>query len=222
MVIKKIEYLLLGLLVVSVCTNLYLYINSTQKDTIIYQQKKDESESNKALKQSKERINSLQEQQQMQLKRAVDQLHAQQSTPSAFTENTTSLFLSATTSDLTPTKKVMTFWIKGPQTIPFDAVDLGLIYSNIKNVPICTTGKTFPLYPLVKTTQLSLVITGVAKISGDSIQIGSNSESFASCTFEKDDSSQKAIVHLDTERSHIYSLGKSMLDTGASNIYLSW
>lgn len=219
---KKITLLLLGLLVLSLCGNVYLYVNSVQKDTIIFQQKKDRITEAKALKQSKERIQSLQIQQQAQLKNAIDQLRTQQSSPAASTTDTPLLFLSATTSDISPNKKVVTFWIKGSKTIPFDAMDLVLSYTNTKNTPLCTTGKTFALYPLIKIDSSSLNITGVAQISGNSIVTGNNSESFVTCTFEKNDSTLQTTIQLDKEKTHIYSLGASVLDAKASVIDISW
>lgn len=94
----------------------------------------------------------------------------------------------------------------------FDAVDLKLIFENNTVTPQCTTGNATPLYPRFAVTEKELELTGTANITNKHILFGNSNALLVSCTFEKGQSSQQLTISLDTDNTHIYSLGNDIID----------
>ena len=181
--------------------------------------KKENTDLKQALVQDKTYIATLQQQSQDQLKQkidALDKLRTQQINQG--------LKISISSRDRIESERthVVAFWVNGVHDAVFDAMDLGLSLSNIVGIPDCTVGTVFNTYPSIDGKEGSLRITGVANISGDSIATGVINREFATCVFSKKDPSQQAVLKLDTQNTHIYSLGKSVLDLDGSFKDIIW
>ncbi|MCX6731281.1 MAG: hypothetical protein NTZ55_05525 [Candidatus Roizmanbacteria bacterium] len=219
---KKIALtLVLFLFIVAVIVAYFLFrINTLNQE--LSRLTKEGKDNAQALQQNKLYIKSLQTQMQEQLRKNVDDLRKQQTADSIDTKKDTTVYISAIETLFSPTKKTVTFWINGPTKTLFDAADLGLTFSNVKEKPICTTGDVFSNYPLMTTESDSLSITGIATIGTEKIAGGAINKLFASCTFEKKDPLQKGIIVIDPSKTHVYSLGASVLDLERSFKDISW
>jgi len=203
-------------------TTLYLLNNLTSAYQQISTLKKENTEYKKALEQNKMLIVSAQSEAQKSLKMKVVELQTQQIAASSSAQKQSGIGISLRDATPSKDKQTLSFWVEGPEQSLFDAMDLALSYSNIKDSPLCTTGDVFALYPLVESKQTYLDITGIADISGEKIVTGKISHRFATCIFEKIDVSQPAKVEIDPANTHIYFLGKSVLDLEKSFKTIVW
>ncbi len=220
---KKITVVLTTFLLIMTGVTVYLLFNLLMVKQKIVTLESENASQTKALKQNKSYIQSLQKNEQKELKASVDNLRVQQSSASAVTINTkTGIYIDTTSTVLSSSKQTVTFLVKGPEKSVFDAMDLSLAYSNVKNKPECTTGAVFDQYPLKDISDSTLTITGVAQIVGSSITTGVLNKSFVVCTFEKKDLTQKVNINLDLAKTHIYSLGESVFNLEASTTHISW
>lgn len=216
---KIIVPLLVILFIVSLVVASFLEINLLKQG--ICRLKKENEGNLRVLEQNKIQIASLQAELQTQLRKNVNELEKQTSDV-ANIEKETGVYISFVETPSCPSEEPIEFWVKGPDKIPFDAMDLGLTFSNIKSAPHCITGDVFTQYPLNTSTDSSLTITGIAGISTQKIAGGAINKKFASCTFEKKDLSKKASIKLDSAKTHIYSLGKSLLNLDKSFKEIVW
>ncbi len=208
---KRILVFIIALITFSVV--IYLSINVFRLSQELTLLKKENWDSKKALEQNKVYILSLQKQTQDQLKKNVDELIIQQKTePTPANKNESGISISARETIQSKDARSIAFSVTGSEKDMFDAMDLGLTFSNMKASPTCTTGDVFSQYPLVETTEKYLTITGIANISIGNITTGAINKRFVSCQFEKKDTSQSATVELDPAKTHIYSLGKPVLN----------
>jgi len=180
------------------------------------------AEYKQSLQQYKQYRTSVQSEAQNNLKMKVAELQIQQNVASAAAQNLSSIGISAKESVPSPNKKTLSFWVEGPELSLFDAMDLALVYSNIKESPVCVTGDVFSQYPRVESEPTYLAITGIADIGGEKIITGAINKQFASCTFEKMDASQPAKIELDPSKTHVFFLGKSVLDLEKSFKEIIW
>jgi hypothetical protein len=217
---KKILFPLItvSFTIISICLLLLSYLLNRQLDLL-----KNENASIKLeLKQLKSINTAIQSKEQQQLKKNVDEIKNKQTDEINSSKKESGLSISATEaikSEKTPT---FTFLVNGSENLPFDAMDLALSYSNISGSPTCKTGDAFPQFPLVDIKESELLITGVAGISVEKIATGVVNTRFVSCSFTKKNSAQEAKIMLDTSKTHIYSLGKSVLNLENSFKEIVW
>jgi hypothetical protein len=202
-----------------VCTYFYLRINNLNKE--ISRLKKENTNYAQALEQNKLHIKSLQSQTQEQLQNTIRGLQKQQ-IESTKNIKATDVYISAIETAQSSTIRTVVFWANGPEKTLFDAMDLGITYENISTKPECTTGDVFSQYPLININSDSLSITGVAGISAEKIATGVINKRFVSCTFVKNNPAKKATIKLDTTKTSIYSLGKSILNLEQSFKDITW
>ena len=207
---------------VALTTSIYLgikIVNSTKELSLL---KKEHLVNTQVLKQNKIYISSLQKQIQEQLKKDVDRLQDQQSSSSSPLYNESGVYISAKESPLSNGTRSIAFRVQGQDKTMFDAMDLGLLFSNIKADPICTTGDTFIHYPFIENKELHLNITGVADIRVGKMTTGTVNTTFVSCLFEKKDMNQITTIKLNPIKTHIYFLGKPILNLENSFTKTVW
>ncbi|MCX6732399.1 MAG: hypothetical protein NTV98_02570 [Candidatus Roizmanbacteria bacterium] len=219
---KKIILTLIVFFLIISAIIVYFLLRITLLNQELSRLTKVNKDNTQALEQNKKYINSLQTQMQGQLRKNVDDLREQQTANVTDTKKETGVYISAIETQFSPSKKTIAFWINGPTKALFDAADLGLTFSNMKEGPSCTPGDVFSNYPLITSKNDALNITGIANITTEKIAGGMINKRFASCTFEKKDLSQKVVISIDPTKTHIYSLGTSILDLEHSFKDITW
>lgn len=166
-------------------------------------------------------IRSLQKQLQSELSKNVQELQKKElEVPPSVRDM--GIVITTTETQASLNEKNITFWIKGDNSAIFDAVDLGLVYSNIKGIPECKTQDVFTQYPLLQKTSTTLIVTGISGISSDKITTGAINKALITCTFTKNNPSEKARIELNPIKTHVYALGESVFNLKDSFASVEW